>query len=106
MKMYVAGEWTAGGAESTISSPWSGEPIDAVPRAIAEQVERAFHAAFEGASAMRELTAYERTDALNRAPEPLAARGRGVCRDDLPARKASHQASRAAGLGAVLTCRG
>ena len=74
MKMYVAGEWAAGDGESTIVSPWSGEPIDTAPRATAEHVERALKAAVEGASAMRELTAYERAEALNRAAGLLAAR--------------------------------
>lgn len=74
MKMYVAGEWTAGDGESTIASPWSGEPIDTVPRATAEQVEQALEAAVEGARAMRGLTAYERAEALNRAAELLASR--------------------------------
>jgi len=74
MKMFVAGEWTAGGGESTIASPWSGEAIDTVPNATAEQVDRALEAAAEGASAMREHTAYERAEALNRTAELLVAR--------------------------------
>ncbi|HEY1517770.1 MAG TPA: aldehyde dehydrogenase family protein [Solirubrobacteraceae bacterium] len=74
MKMYVAGEWTAGDGESTIASPWSGEPIDTVPKATTEHAERALEAAVEGASAMRQLTAYERAEALNRAAALLAAR--------------------------------
>jgi acyl-CoA reductase-like NAD-dependent aldehyde dehydrogenase len=74
MKMYVAGEWTAGDGESTVASPWSGETIDTVPRATAEQVERALEAAVEGASGMRGLTAYQRAEALNRAADLLAAR--------------------------------
>jgi acyl-CoA reductase-like NAD-dependent aldehyde dehydrogenase len=74
MKMYVAGEWTVGDGESTITSPWSGEPIDTVPRASPEQVEHALEAAVAGAKAMRELAAWERTEALNRAADRLSAR--------------------------------
>ncbi len=74
MKMYVAGEWIDGDGESTIASPWSGETVDTVPRATPEQVERALEAAVEGATAMRELTAYARAEALNRAADLLAAR--------------------------------
>jgi acyl-CoA reductase-like NAD-dependent aldehyde dehydrogenase len=74
VKMYLAGEWTAGDGESTVINPWSGEAIDTVPRASAEQVEEALEAAVAGAKAMRELTGFERSEALTRAAELLSGR--------------------------------
>lgn len=74
MKMYVAGEWTGAAAESEIRSPWSGDVVGTVPRADADQVERALDAAVAGAKAMRALTAWERSGVLNRAADLLDER--------------------------------
>ncbi|MGZ4292807.1 MAG: aldehyde dehydrogenase family protein, partial [Solirubrobacteraceae bacterium] len=74
MKMYVAGEWVDGDGETTITSPWSGETVDTVPRATADQTDRALAAAVSGAQAMGALTAHERAAVLNRAADLLAAR--------------------------------
>src|SRR5579884_321964 len=74
MKMYVAGEWTSGADEREIANPWSGDVVDTVPNATAEQVELALEAAVAGADAMARLTAYERSQALNRAADLLDLR--------------------------------
>jgi glyceraldehyde-3-phosphate dehydrogenase (NADP+) len=71
--MYVAGEWRGADAEDEVTSPWSGEVLDTVPRASAADVDQALAAAVEGARAMRRLTAHERLTILNRAADLVAA---------------------------------
>ena len=41
MKMFVAGEWTGSPEESVITSPYSGEVVDAVPVATTAPTSRA-----------------------------------------------------------------
>jgi acyl-CoA reductase-like NAD-dependent aldehyde dehydrogenase len=67
--MYVAGEWRSaeGDAEDEVTSPWTGEVVDLVPRGSAADADRALAAAVEGARAMRRLSAYERQAILDRA---------------------------------------
>lgn len=72
MQMYVAGEWRGAEAEDEVTSPWSGEVLDTVPRASAADVELALAAAVEGARAMRRLSAHERLAILNRAADLVA----------------------------------
>jgi acyl-CoA reductase-like NAD-dependent aldehyde dehydrogenase len=72
--MYVAGEWVSAARECEIANPWSGAVVDTVPVASAEQVERALASAVPGAEAMARLTAYERSEALNRAADLLTFR--------------------------------
>src|ERR1700758_1659100 len=74
MKMYVAGEWSSGAAEREIANPWSGDVVDTVPSASPEQVELALSSAVAGADAMARLSAYERSEALNRAADLLTLR--------------------------------
>jgi glyceraldehyde-3-phosphate dehydrogenase (NADP+) len=71
--MYVAGEWRGAAAEDEVTSPWSGEVLDTVPRASAVDADRALAAAVAGARAMRRLTAYERLTILERAAGLVAA---------------------------------
>jgi acyl-CoA reductase-like NAD-dependent aldehyde dehydrogenase len=65
--MYVAGEWRGADREDQVTSPWSGEVLDTVPRASADDADRALAAAVDGARAMRRLTAHERLTILERA---------------------------------------
>ncbi|HEY3614530.1 MAG TPA: aldehyde dehydrogenase family protein [Gaiellales bacterium] len=74
MKMYLAGEWTGGSDEREITSPFSGDVVGTVPNATPEQVEAALAAAVEGAAVMARTTAFERSEALNRAAALLEAR--------------------------------
>src|SRR5918912_2840316 len=69
MRMYVAGEWRGAATEDEIRSPWSGEIVDAVPRATIADAEIALAAAVDGARAMRRLSAYDRQQILNRAAD-------------------------------------
>jgi acyl-CoA reductase-like NAD-dependent aldehyde dehydrogenase len=72
MRMYVGGEWRDAEAEDEVTSPWSGEVVDTVPRASAADADRALAAAVEGARAMRRLSAHERQTILNRAADLVA----------------------------------
>jgi acyl-CoA reductase-like NAD-dependent aldehyde dehydrogenase len=74
MKMYVAGDWVGSEREADVVNPWSGETVDTVPQATTGQAETAVAAAVDGAQAMAKLTAYERSEILNRAADLLASR--------------------------------
>src|SRR4051794_35088027 len=67
MQMLIAGEWVDGEGLTEVTSPFSGETIDTVPRARPADVETALAAAVEGARQMAALTGYERSTLLLRA---------------------------------------
>ncbi len=73
MLMYVAGEWRGSERDDPVTSPYSGEVVDTVPRATERDAELALAAAVEGAAAMRRLPAYERSAILTRAADLTAA---------------------------------
>jgi glyceraldehyde-3-phosphate dehydrogenase (NADP+) len=73
MKMYIHNEWVDAPTTLPIISSYSGEVIDTVPAATAEQVELALAAVVQGAVAMARLTGYERTQILHRAADLVAA---------------------------------
>jgi glyceraldehyde-3-phosphate dehydrogenase (NADP+) len=72
MKMYINGGWVESPTMATIFSPYSGELVDTIPAATAEQVEQALAAAERAAVAMANLTAYERYTILMRAADLVA----------------------------------
>ena len=74
MQMLIAGEWVDGDGSTEVTSPYSGDTIDTVPRAGPAEVERALAAAVEGARQMARLTAYERSSLLLRAASLLEER--------------------------------
>jgi glyceraldehyde-3-phosphate dehydrogenase (NADP+) len=74
MKMYMAGEWVGSPSESDVINPYTGEVIDSVPEATAEQVDRALACAVEGAAQMAALTPFERGEIVNRAAALLEER--------------------------------
>jgi glyceraldehyde-3-phosphate dehydrogenase (NADP+) len=79
MKMFVAGDWR--GAETEpIEQPYSGELVDRVPAATGQDVEEALTAAVAGARAMAGLTAWERSEILNRSADLLAGRQEDLAR--------------------------
>jgi glyceraldehyde-3-phosphate dehydrogenase (NADP+) len=83
--MIVAGEWTAGGRQEELRSPYNHEVIDTVPVAGDGDVDRAVAGAVRGAKHQRRLSAYEREAILRRAGDIADARV-----DDL-ARTISHE---------------
>lgn len=72
MKMWLAGEWRGAASEDAVTSPYTGEVVNTVPRAGAREVELALAAAVEGAAVMRRLSAHERRTILERAAELTA----------------------------------
>ena len=72
MKMYINSQWTENGRMKPIASPYSGEVIETVPDADVEHIEAVVAAAEKGARAMAHLTAYERSEILQRAADLLA----------------------------------
>ncbi len=80
MKMFVAGEWTGSPEESVITSPYSGDVVDAVPVATPAHVESALAAALEGAQKMAALAAYERSQILVRAAAIVEERAEELAR--------------------------
>lgn len=73
MEMYLNGAWVSAPKTVPVISPFSGETVDTVPVATADQVEQALAAAVRGAAAMARLTGYERTQILHRAADLVAA---------------------------------
>src|SRR6266511_4672602 len=72
MEMYVAGQWRSVSVEDPVTNPYSGDLVDTVPRARAQDLEDALDAAVQGSRAMRRLTAYERLQIMNRAADLVA----------------------------------
>jgi acyl-CoA reductase-like NAD-dependent aldehyde dehydrogenase len=71
MKMFVAGEWVDKAARLEVRNPYDGTLIDTVPRADADEVERALAGAVEGAKIMRALTGYDRSKILKKTADLL-----------------------------------
>ena len=80
MQMYVSGQWTESPNMVPIKAPYSGETVDTVPAATPEQIDQALDAAVAGAAAMRAITAYERTQILNRAADLIADNAEDLAR--------------------------
>lgn len=74
MKMFLAGEWTGSASRSEVKSPFTGEVVDTVPDATPDQIEQALAASVHGAAQMAALTAFERSEILNRAAALLEPR--------------------------------
>lgn len=74
MEMYIGGKWVNGSKMNPVTSPFSGQVVDAVPDATTSQVENALSAAETGATEMARLTAAERSQILNRAADMIASR--------------------------------
>ena len=70
--MYINGQWVDSPTMTPIVSSYSGDLVDTVPAATAEQVEQALVAAEKAALAMANLTAYERYAILMRAADLVA----------------------------------
>jgi acyl-CoA reductase-like NAD-dependent aldehyde dehydrogenase len=105
MLAYVAGEWTDGAERLEVRSPYSGEVVDTVPLASADDVDRALAAAVEGAAAMRALPAHERAAILHRAAA-LIERDAGALAATITAEQGKHTAearAEASRVGGIVT---
>jgi acyl-CoA reductase-like NAD-dependent aldehyde dehydrogenase len=74
MKMYIASRWVDSPRMVPVYSPFSGQVVDTVPDATAEQADQALAAAEKGAAAMAKLTGYERYQILMRAADIFSGR--------------------------------
>jgi acyl-CoA reductase-like NAD-dependent aldehyde dehydrogenase len=69
MKMYVGTEWVDKPKTIPVVNPYDGSQIDTVPKADADDVERALATAVRGARVMRKLTGYQRYQILHKAAD-------------------------------------
>jgi acyl-CoA reductase-like NAD-dependent aldehyde dehydrogenase len=74
MRMFIAGQWVDKPERIEVRNPFDDTLIDTVPRAGAEDVERALAAAVEGAKIMRHLGGYERAKILRKAADLMGQR--------------------------------
>jgi len=80
MDMYVDGKWATSPKLIEVISPYSREVIDTIPDATPQQIEAALAAAVKGAAAMARLTAFERSQIMNRAADILARQVEDIAR--------------------------
>ncbi|HYM92133.1 MAG TPA: aldehyde dehydrogenase family protein [bacterium] len=80
MKMYVGTEWIDKRGSIPVINPYDGSQIDTVPKADADDVERALATAVRGARAMRKLTGYERSCSLRKAADLMTQRTEDLAR--------------------------
>ncbi len=74
MKMFLAGQWIDKAARFEVRNPFDNTVIDTVPRAEADDVQRALAGAVEGAKIMRQLPGYERAKILRKAADLMGQR--------------------------------
>lgn len=67
MDMLIAGDWVPGAGAIPVLSPYDGHEVDTVPKASAEDIDRAIGYAVQGAAKVRALSGYERSGLLMRA---------------------------------------
>ncbi len=80
MQMLVAGSWVDGVDKIPVNNPYNNEEIDTVPRASADDIERALAYAYEGASVMRKIPGYDRYHILMRAAKLMDERQEDLAR--------------------------
>ena len=80
MQMLVAGSWVDGVDKIPVTNPYNNEEIDTVPRASADDIERALAYASEGASVMRKIPGYDRYHILMRAAKLMDERQEDLAR--------------------------
>lgn len=74
MKSYIAGSWIDGQERIEVCNPFSGDVIDTVPKATADDVEAALAAAVRGAEIMAAISGYDRSVILRKASELMQQR--------------------------------
>ncbi len=74
MRMFLCGQWGEGKDVVEVCNPYDGSVVDTVPRATAEDVDRALAGLVDGARRMRQIPAYERSRMLWRAAELMRQR--------------------------------
>jgi glyceraldehyde-3-phosphate dehydrogenase (NADP+) len=80
MKMYLAGQWAEKDQRTEVVNPFDGKAFDTVPRADADDLEKALQSAVRGAKAMETLSGHERWRILTRAAALLGERADDLAR--------------------------
>jgi acyl-CoA reductase-like NAD-dependent aldehyde dehydrogenase len=80
MKMYVGTEWVDKPKTIPVVNPYDGSQIDTVPKADADDVERALATAVRGARVMRKLTGYQRYQILHKAADLMVQQAEDLAR--------------------------
>ncbi len=74
MKIFLAGNWVEKPKKIEVTNPFDNSVIDTVPRADAQDLEKALAYAERGAKVMAKLSSYERWKILRKAADMMAAR--------------------------------
>lgn len=80
MKMFLAGAWTDAVNHVEVVSPYDGHVIDTVPRGTAADITRAVDTLVTGATLMRRMPAYDRSQLLRRVADGLRSRHEELAR--------------------------
>lgn len=74
MKVFLAGQWVDKTKKIEVKNPFDDAVIDTVPRAEADDLEKALAFAERGAKIMAKLSSYDRWKILRKAADLMAAR--------------------------------
>lgn len=80
MKIFLAGNWVEKAKKIEVKNPFDDAVIDTVPKADADDLEKALAFAERGAKVMAKLSGYERWKILRKAADLMAARNEEVGR--------------------------
>lgn len=80
MRMLIAGEWVDRQERIEVVDPGTGDIVDTVPRASADDVRRALDAAAAGAAVARALPTWRRMEILQGAAQGIADRSEEFAR--------------------------
>ncbi len=78
MKIFLAGNWVDKPKKIEVRNPYDNSVFDTVPRADADDVEKALAFAERGAKVMAKLSGYERWKILRKAADLMAARNEEI----------------------------
>lgn len=74
MKMHICGNWEDRDEKIEVLNPFDGSVVETVPKASADDVDRALATAVRGAEIMAAMPAYERYQILHRAADLIGER--------------------------------
>jgi len=74
MKIFVAGNWADKPKKIEVRNPFDNSVIDSVPKADADDLDKALAFAERGAKVMAKLSSYDRWKVLRKAADIMAAR--------------------------------
>ncbi len=80
MKMFVAGKWSEAAESIDVLNPYDQSVIDTIPKGTESDVDRALATLVDGAKTMRAMSAYERSQILERAARMMLDRSEDFAR--------------------------